>query len=738
MATKADSAGTSQRENAGNTVHPSVKPENLTRRAAHAIDLGASVASTPLTFLSFVVPFCVYVYTAYPYVSGGDTGELVVTSCNVGVAHPPGYPTFSMLSAVFVRLLSIGSASWKVNVMNALLGATASLFVFKAASRLSRNVWGGVIAASLFAFSPTVWLYSIQGEVFPLNNALTAVITWLIVKFCDRSTSSVESERIRSVPVAYLGALTFGIAFTNQHTSVLFAVPSALGILYILGRESLLSTKRVLLLVFCVLIGMLPYVYLPWRALNRVMDSWGNQSTLAGFLHHFLRREYGTFQLAADQPENPGMIVRLAVYWSVLLEEMLYVTPFLAMYGWSCAVGTSSNGKGRRVHSVLMANYLFYMFVFHYLANLDPSNPLFLGVQARFWQQVNMYVCLYAGVGVSFIPAVLGAASTVFRRLGVPAIAVALAFTQLGTNFSSRDFHNEWSFKEYSESTLNALPGDSLVLLNGDLNNNCLKYSQQCENVRPDLALVSLQLLTWEWFVPTQAHNYPGVEFPGVKYHPREKGAFSMAEFLEANISKRRVFICGPFKSGDNSHEAKFETFPFGLCSEIRRRGSPPPGWPSGFVAKSLSALPSREGLGSFNPTRHTADSWEKVVFHDTWTRKVFLTSYASYHANQNLKDENLLEAAKEAFDDLFAVTDEVNTMEERHLLSVSMYRDAGVIYGQHSALMNKRGNKIEAGVSERRMLSFWKTFVKRTGDKDIGRLASDNFNPYIGRKVEF
>jgi hypothetical protein len=45
----------------------------------------------------------------------------------------------------------------------------------------------------------------------------------------------------------------------------------------------------------------------------------GDQRTLSGFLHHFLRREYGTFQLAADQDptKDPGMLSRLIVYTQV-------------------------------------------------------------------------------------------------------------------------------------------------------------------------------------------------------------------------------------------------------------------------------------------------------------------------------------------------------------------------------------------------------------------------------------
>lgn len=134
----------------------------------------------------------------------------------------------------------------------------------------------------------------------------------------------------------------------------------------------------------------------------------GDQRTISGFLHHFLRREYGaiaclpvarfvlllfvafdfsgTFQLAADQTDDPGMWSRLKVYWRVLLAESLYVTPFLALAGLA-SILRSRLRFARRSGQVLLCSYALYMLVFHYLANLN-LNPLFLGVQARFWQQV--------------------------------------------------------------------------------------------------------------------------------------------------------------------------------------------------------------------------------------------------------------------------------------------------------------------------------------------------------------
>jgi hypothetical protein len=47
----------------------------------------AVVISSVIVFVSV---FGVYLATVYPSITGGDSGELVITACNLGTAHPPG------------------------------------------------------------------------------------------------------------------------------------------------------------------------------------------------------------------------------------------------------------------------------------------------------------------------------------------------------------------------------------------------------------------------------------------------------------------------------------------------------------------------------------------------------------------------------------------------------------------------------------------------------------------------
>ena len=49
------------------------------------------------------------------------------------------------------------------------------------------------------------------------------------------------------------------------------------------------------------IVGLSPYLYLPVSSyLNVARWTWGDQTSIGGFLTHLLRREYGTFDLVSD------------------------------------------------------------------------------------------------------------------------------------------------------------------------------------------------------------------------------------------------------------------------------------------------------------------------------------------------------------------------------------------------------------------------------------------------------
>jgi hypothetical protein len=204
----------------------------------------------------------------------------------------------------------------------------------------------------------------------------------------------------------------------------------------------------------------------------------------------------------------------------------------------------------RQALTSMAMGYIIYIIVFHYLANLDMTSFL-LGVQMRFWMQPNMIVYIWAGIALASLRSRL--------RYVVDAIAIIALAMQLSQGFRTRDFSEESSIKAYGESILESLPPNALVLLNGDLNNNAVKYLVGCERQRLDLRVISLQLMSWDWFVSTQARHYPKVIFPGEVYHPYKKNGFSIAQFLDANYGQFPLYLCGSWKDGDDSHQYLYE-----------------------------------------------------------------------------------------------------------------------------------------------------------------------------------
>eukprot|EP00906_Rhabdomonas_costata_P014334 RCo020625 len=61
-------------------------------------------------FFTFVL--AVYLRTLHPSVAGGDSGELMAVAHELGTAHPPGYPTFTMYSKLSEVVLGWGSMLW--------------------------------------------------------------------------------------------------------------------------------------------------------------------------------------------------------------------------------------------------------------------------------------------------------------------------------------------------------------------------------------------------------------------------------------------------------------------------------------------------------------------------------------------------------------------------------------------------------------------------------------------------
>ena len=247
-----------------------------------------------------------YLCTMWPSISGGDSGELAVVAQTLGIAHPPGYPLFTLLGHIFTYL-PFGTIARRVALLSVLCSTGAAALIFASVFTLSRNKAAALLSSLMFASAPLIWRYSIQVEVFALNNFFTALAVYVFIR-CQ----SEEAHRW-----LYLLSFTLGLGLCNHHTLLIAVFPLFLCALW-RHRRHFASIKAALELIFWGVLGLLPYLYVPIRALGRPQIAWGDQSSLSGFISHLARSDYGTLRLGGSASHDADLIRGLELFFQEL------------------------------------------------------------------------------------------------------------------------------------------------------------------------------------------------------------------------------------------------------------------------------------------------------------------------------------------------------------------------------------------------------------------------------------
>ena len=116
-------------------------------------------------------PLAVYVLTLSHTVAFEDDGLFLMAGAHLGIAHPPGYPIYTLILHLFMQL-PFGTPAFLGHLSSAFLGALACGGVYLCARLLGAAALPALAAAWLFGASEHVWSQSIIAEVYALNSLL--------------------------------------------------------------------------------------------------------------------------------------------------------------------------------------------------------------------------------------------------------------------------------------------------------------------------------------------------------------------------------------------------------------------------------------------------------------------------------------------------------------------------------------------------------------------------------------
>src|SRR5512143_3171078 len=158
--------------------------------SARAIDFG-------LAALAFGTSFAVYLRTLAPTIAFlfDDSLEFQLLAQRAAIAHPTGYPLYSLLLVLAARLIPPGDVAYRANLLSAFFAACAVAFMYLAARRLAfGNPLSALLAALIFAFGESYWSQAIIAEVYAFQAFLTAAIIWVALVLASTTRPLARSR----------------------------------------------------------------------------------------------------------------------------------------------------------------------------------------------------------------------------------------------------------------------------------------------------------------------------------------------------------------------------------------------------------------------------------------------------------------------------------------------------------------------------------------------------------------
>lgn len=229
----------------------------------------------PWRWLLLVPIATLYVWSAPSTVQDLDSGELVASAVRLTVAHPPGYPLYTWWHHLTLPMIPWGSAYHRASLCSAVYMLSAMAFLI----RLGKSLLSAALVAGL-ATAPLIWLYAVTPDVFALHLMTSAAL--IALAFAAPSTKRT-----------FLSATVFGLGAANHQTTIFLAPLLAL-VVY----EEKNNRVRFLALVSGAAITVIAYASIAMMDTGHLY-SWKDIRTPSDIILHFLRRDYGTFQLSA-------------------------------------------------------------------------------------------------------------------------------------------------------------------------------------------------------------------------------------------------------------------------------------------------------------------------------------------------------------------------------------------------------------------------------------------------------
>lgn len=441
--------------------------------------------------LVFVGSLLLDLRTLMPGLGFWDTGEFQTIGTTLGIAHPTGYPSYTLLLWLSSVLLApVGEPALRANLTSALLVSGAAALATIAVVQVTRRPVIGMAAGVALAVAPIAWENAVRADPHAFHLFLGALLLVVLLAWAARERAG-RPDGGRWLVAA---AIVFGVSLGN-HALTLLMAPGV--VLFVLAVEPRILWRRWRLVLGCVVAVVVTtlviYACLPIRsAMGPPLDyahpaDWvrtdAQGRVVGGFRYLVLGEQFrGTFH------EWPTAQDALAQVWGVIVHQLGLAAP-LVILGVVAGIA-----RHPRLMALTIPWFLIPVWFLLGYENADIDRYYLVPILVTvIWAALGVDLLWDAlvALGRRMLPA--GALADRWVRATAMLVAgillVTAAAAPVPDRFARADASDDTWAREWVDALLPQLGADPVVISWWSFSTP-LWYARWAEGARPDMTII--------------------------------------------------------------------------------------------------------------------------------------------------------------------------------------------------------------------------------------------------------
>lgn len=578
----------------------------------------------PIPLYLFLFTLVIYIKSVSPSVYGGDSGDFLAAAITRGVPHPSGYPLYTILGILFTSLPGPLSIAWKFGLVSAVFSALSVTLMYYLVYELVKKRSLAIATSLTLAFTYPFWLYAEIVEVFALQSTLVLLIILMTLKY-------IHAQKTKYL---YWLGFTTGLSLTNN-LSIIIIFPPIVLTLIIANRKLLLDYKTLSRGLGAFLIGLTPYLYIPFAAKTFPAMNWGYAVNFKNFSDLVSRKYYSWGVTDTHERFNTEIInYRFGVFFDYFKNYVHQLIPFLAISGLIQLL------RAKKYQILFLIASCFFIFgpFFTVYSGTYIKSFLSLATLEKFYITTLLFSFLLIPLGFEFYLDLLKKIKLKkmfiisFNRI-ILLIAFLIPLSLLITNYKRTDFSSVYLGDNLARDILENVPENSVLLLRNDSLSFNTIYYQKAYGLNKSVSIPGpnngFEVLL-KTFVDENAVT---------NYKIRNQGTLDR-DNLNASIAplmkEHDVFIDGFYTLTDSKY-GKIVTVPYGLFYKFEFYNNLP--YPKEIYVRDVSNIISSYQIDDFG-TYENITQYSLILADIKKLYSVGLLNVANYLNEQYQEDE--------------------------------------------------------------------------------------------------